>query len=79
MRWMQITAMMRLPLPPSDLWEVLHKWQCTWIWDNLQWVRGDDWLAVAIAEGTCIAVTDGLYMKDFYPNIQSAMVIFRMH
>jgi hypothetical protein len=62
-------------LPPTDFWEVLHRWQQLWLWDNLQWVGDGDWLAVAIADGTCIAVTDGLYMKDLYPHIQSAAVV----
>jgi hypothetical protein len=61
--------------PPSNIWEVLRKWQRTWLWDNLQWVGDDDWLALAIAEGPCIAVTDGLYMKDLYLNIHSAVVV----
>jgi hypothetical protein len=27
--------------PTLDFWGVLHRWQQTWMWDNLQWV-GDD-------------------------------------
>ncbi len=27
--------------PTLDFWGVLHRWQRTWVWDNLQWV-GDD-------------------------------------
>lgn len=45
------------------------------MWDNLQWVGDDDWLATAISKGTCIAVTDGSYMKNLFPNIQSAAVV----
>ena len=30
---------------------------------------------MAIADGTCIAVTDGSYMKDLYPHIQLAAVV----
>ena len=63
------------PTPPSNFWEVLEKWQRLWLWDNLTWVGDDDWLAAAIADGTCVAVTDGSYMKDLYPNIQSAAVV----
>ena len=63
------------PSPPSDFWEVLGRWQRLWLWDNLTWVGDDDWLAAAIANGTCIAVTDGSYMKDLYSNIQSAAVV----
>jgi hypothetical protein len=60
---------------PSDFWEVLRKWQRTWMWENLQWVGEEDWLLMAIAEGTCIAMTDGMYMKDLYPNINLAAVV----
>jgi hypothetical protein len=45
------------------------------MWENLQWIGNEGWLAVAIAEGTCIAVADGSYMKDLYPTISSAAVI----
>ena len=45
------------------------------MWDNLQWIEDDDWIATAIAEGTCIAVTDGSYMKDLYPHIHLATVV----
>jgi hypothetical protein len=60
---------------PQDFWGVLRKWERTWMWDNLQWTGEDDWLATAIAEGTCIAVTDGSYVKDLYPSINSAVVV----
>ena len=60
---------------PSTFWEVLCKWQRDWMWDNLQWIGDDDWIATAIAEGTCMAVTDGSYMEDLYPHIHSAAVI----
>jgi hypothetical protein len=59
-----------------DFWEVLRKWQQTWMWDNLQWVGNDDWLAIAIAEETCIVVTDhGSYMRDLYSTINLAVVV----
>ncbi len=61
--------------PPSNFWEVPRKFQHTWLWENLQWVWDDDWLAVAIDGESCIAVTDGLYMKDLYLNIHSAVVV----
>ncbi len=44
--------------PMRDFWGVLKKWERTWMWENLQWIGDEDWLAVAIAEGTCIAVAD---------------------
>jgi hypothetical protein len=61
--------------PHWNIWEVLLKWQRMWMWYNLQWVGDNDWLLTEIAEVTCIAVTDGSYMKDLYPNINSAAVV----
>jgi hypothetical protein len=54
---------------PTNFWEVLKQWQRTWMWENLRWVGDDHWIAEAIEDGTLIAVTDGSYMKDLYPNI----------
>ena len=55
-----------VPKTMPDFWGVLKKWECTWVWDNLQWIGEDDWLTMAIAEGMCIAVMDGSYMRDLY-------------
>jgi hypothetical protein len=60
---------------PLTFWEVLHKWLRMWMWENLQWVGDDDWIAEATADGSLIAVTDGSYMKDLYPNIHSAALV----
>jgi hypothetical protein len=45
------------------------------MWDNLQWVEDDEWIVIAIAEGTCMAVTDGSFKKDLYPHIHSAALV----
>ena len=37
--------------------------------------RHDNWLEEAIEAGTCVAVTDGSYIKEWYPNICSAAFI----
>jgi hypothetical protein len=61
---------------PTTFWEVLRKWQREWIWENLQWI-GDNWcITCAIEEGTCMAVTDGLYMRDLYPQIHLSALVF---
>jgi hypothetical protein len=61
--------------PTLDFWGVLHEWQRTWMWDNLQWVGNDEWLARANTEGTCITVTDGSYMRDLYATFNWAAVV----
>jgi hypothetical protein len=65
----------KAPTAPLTFWEVLCKWQCMWMWENLHWVGDDDWIAEAIADASLIAVMDGLYMKDLYPNIRSAALV----
>ena len=32
-------------------------------------LRGNDWIILAIAKGTCIAEMNGSYMRDLYPHI----------
>jgi hypothetical protein len=51
--------------PPTKFWEVLQRWQQTWMWENIKWVGEDNWIAEAITCKTCTAVTDGSFMKDF--------------
>jgi hypothetical protein len=60
---------------PTHFWEILEKWKRTWIWDNLKWVGNNDWIAAAISESTCIAVTNSFYMKEVYTGIQSATLV----
>ena len=59
------------PCHPMTFWEVLVKWESTWMWENLTWKGDNSWLVEAIAEESCIAVSYGLYMADLYPHIHS--------
>ncbi len=62
--------------PLLDLWSAIESWGDTWLWDNLK-IRGDiSWLAESIADNSIVAVTDGLYMKDMHPTLNSAVFIF---
>jgi hypothetical protein len=61
--------------PPTTFWEVLLKWESTWMWGNLAWTDDDSWIAEAIADKSCIAVTNRLYMADLYPQIHSAALV----
>jgi hypothetical protein len=45
------------------------------MWDNLS-ITGDlDWIVVSIADNSCVAVTDGSYMKELYPYLNSAAFV----
>jgi hypothetical protein len=47
------------------------------MWDNLS-ITGDlDWIAASIADNSCIAVTDGSYMKEMYPYLNSAAFVLQ--
>ncbi len=62
-------------LLPSFLQSLLGE-NDQWIWNNLQ-ITGDvNWLAAAVTAGSVLAVTDGSYMEDVYPDICSAAFIF---
>ena len=68
------------PRPPtqatlSTFWEVIRGLGNAWMWDNLA-IKGDlDWIAALIADNSCVAVTDGSYIKDLYPYLNSAAFV----
>ncbi len=57
------------PSTPSTFREVLMYWGNTWLWDHLTITGGEFWIYQSIANGTLVAVTDGLYMRELYSNI----------
>ena len=58
-----------------DFWRTLEKWGRTWMWNDLKWEGDDTWLVEAIQKGTCVAVTDGSYMPNLYPEMHSAAFV----
>ena len=52
------------------------EWGCTWMWDSMVLVGKDSWIEKAIANWSCVAVTDGSYMKELYPKFFSTAFIF---
>jgi hypothetical protein len=63
------------PPQPTTFWEVILKWQSTCMWENLTWTGNDSWIAEAITNDSCIAVTDSLFMADLYPQIHTAALV----
>jgi hypothetical protein len=60
---------------------LLREWGHTWMWEGLKLSgEGEDdtgaWLSNAIRNNTLVAVTDGSYMKELYPNMNSCAFIF---
>jgi hypothetical protein len=61
--------------PPTNFGEVLLKWESSWMWENLTWTGDHLLIAEVIADDSCIAVTNRLYMADLYPQIHSAALV----
>ena len=68
-----------LPPPPREptmFQEVLEEWGNTWMWEGLR-ISGDStWMIEAIRDNSLVVVTDGSYMKDLFPNMNSCAFIF---
>ena len=56
---------------PSTIWDILEKWESTWIWEGVNLVGEDTWLAEAIINNTLLAVADGSFMKKLYPDMSA--------
>jgi hypothetical protein len=68
----RITSMAREAQEPpgsTTFVEVLHEWGCSWLWEYMSVEGGTDWIAQAITAGSLVAVTDGFYMWQLYPNL----------
>jgi hypothetical protein len=74
----RLTSVATIAMPaglPSTFKEILMSWGNTWLWDHLTITKGDYWIHQAIAKGMLMAVTDGSYMPELYPNICSAAFV----
>ena len=64
-----------MPPSPTDFREVLLDWEHTWLWQDFRLVGDPNWIAEAIKDNSLVAVTDGSYIKEIYPNLCSAAYI----
>ena len=60
---------------PTTILAVLEEWRCTWMSNSLRLISDDHWLEDAIEAGTCVAVTDGSYIRDLIPNVCSVAFV----
>ena len=70
------SAPMTQPRPPTESMDVLIEWGCTWMWDSLRLVGNEKWIEQAIADESCMSVTDGLHRRELYPDICSVAFMF---
>ncbi len=60
---------------PTTFLEVLESWGNTWLWDNMSVSGGTEWIGQSILDGSLVAVTDGLYIRELYPHLCSAAFV----
>ena len=60
---------------PVNFLEVLREWGQRWMWDDMQVVGGTEWVGEAIGRGSLMAVTDGLFIRELYPDLCSACFV----
>ena len=60
---------------PTEIRGVIKEWGCMWMWKSLRILGNDGWLKRAIERRTLVAVTDGSYMREMYPEVCSAAFI----
>ena len=60
---------------PRTFMDVLLSWGNTWLWENITLVGGHDWINKAILDGSLLAVTDGSFIREQYPNLCSAAFV----
>jgi hypothetical protein len=68
----RISSMAREAQEPSGsttFVEVLREWGCSWLWEHMSVEGGTDWIAQAITARSLVAITDGSYMQQIYPNL----------
>ncbi len=64
------------PIPaPSTFLKVLQSWGNIWFWDHMSVSGGTPWLDKSILEGTLVAVTDGSYIRELFPNLCSVAFV----
>jgi hypothetical protein len=69
-------AMIALQDPmPCTFVDVLKSWGNTWLWEHMTVHGGVEWLKHAISDGLLVAVTDGSYIHELFPNLCSAAFV----
>jgi hypothetical protein len=60
---------------PTSFLDILRLWGNTWLWEHLQVSEGVTWIHESITNGSLVAITDGLYIREIYRNLCSAAFV----
>lgn len=60
---------------PTSFLDILRLWGNTWLWEHLQVSGGESWIHESIADDSLVAVTDGSYIREIYPNLCPAAFV----
>jgi hypothetical protein len=74
-RLLSTTPMAAAVKPPTTFLGVLESWGNTWLWEHMTVSGGTEWIHISINDGSLVAVTDGLYIREVYPNLCSAAFV----
>jgi hypothetical protein len=55
--------------------DVLQTWGNTWLWEHMTVTGGVTWISKLITHSTLVAVTDGSYIRELFPNLCSAVFV----
>jgi hypothetical protein len=61
-------------LAPTSFLDVLQSWGNTWLWKHLTVMGGVSWLSKSITNSTLVAVIEGSYIRELFPNLCSAAI-----
>jgi hypothetical protein len=74
-RLLSTTPMAADAKPPTTFLGVLKSWGNTWLWENMTVSGGTERIQHSINDGSLVAVTDGSYIRELYPNLCSAAFV----
>jgi hypothetical protein len=63
-------------VPPS-FWAVINTWGYKYMWEQLHIVGNNKWIEGALEDNCCIVVTDGLHLRELYPQLNLAAFGFK--
>jgi hypothetical protein len=63
-------APIAIPNPaPTTFMEVINSWGNTWLWEHMTITGRVTWVEESIADGMLLAVMDGSYIRELFPNV----------